>query len=106
MYGMTRKKQRFEKVVLKAADEGRDDYDVIEKVYADKNGISEKFVSIDPFDLPDELVLHIFRTDTSLLLAERVSAKWRSKIRCRPEFWKNACTRLSLNEKTRIETET
>jgi len=80
------------------AAEGRHEEDRIEEGHVAKKARFEKAVSIDPFDLPDELLLQIFKTGTSLHLAEQVSDKWRSKIESTPEFWKNACTRLSVNE--------
>jgi len=80
------------------ADEDRQVEDRIEEGRVRKKGRFEKAVSIDPFDLPDDVLHQIFKTGTSLHLAEQVSEKWRSKIQSTPEFWKNACTRLSVNE--------
>lgn len=99
------KKVRFENFRNTAVnevrdDEGRGDEDVMEQGYGEKEERPGSAVRTDLADLPAEVLLQIFRTGTSLQLAEQVSARWRAKIESTPVLWKNACARLSVNEET------
>lgn len=79
--------------------EDDDDENVSEGSHGGKEGRITKVVSTVPFDLPDEIATQIFKTGTSLQLAEQVSEKWRAKIQSTPEFWKNACHLISVHKR-------
>ena len=69
--------------------------------YVENEGKRAKVVSTDPFGLPHDIVLKIFKTGTSLELAERVSPIWRAKIESTPEL-SVSYTHLTLPTTSRV----
>lgn len=51
---------------------------------------------LDLFDLPVEVLLHIFRDGETLLAAEGASQRWRGALRGEEAFWRGACNYAGL----------